>query len=225
MATPITQTTASAMTAVSPGPGAAPSKTPSKELSGLDQDTFMQLLLTQVKNQDPTSPMDPAQFMGQLAQLASVQGIQQLNQSVDQFSNYMEQNRALQAASLVGREAMVSGSSITSNDGSIAGVVRLPEGATAAEVAIKDSAGNVVDTLKIQGSQNGGDIPFSWSKGAPNQTYSLDATAMVDGSSVDAQALVKAPIESVSFDRQNQQTLLHLKGAGTAPLSKVEEVF
>jgi len=62
---------------------------------------------------------------------------------------------------------MVSGSSITSNDGSIAGVVRLPEGATAAEVAIKDGTGNVIDTVKVQGDQNGGDIPFSWSKGAP----------------------------------------------------------
>ncbi len=225
MVNSVTANTASAMSTVTP-PSTNSSKTPSNDLANLDQDTFMQLLLTQVKNQDPINPMDSAQFMGQLAQLASVQGIQQLNQSVDQFSKYMEQNRALQAASLVGREAMVSGSSITSNDGSIAGVVRLPEGATAAEVAIKDSTtGNVIDKVKLQGDQNGSDIPFSWSKGAPNQTYSLNATAMVDGSPVDAQALVKAPIESVSFDRQNQQTLLHLKGAGTTPLSKIEEVF
>ena len=224
MVNSVTANTASAMSTVTP-PSTNSSKTPSNDLANLDQDTFMQLLLTQVKNQDPINPMDSAQFMGQLAQLASVQGIQQLNQSVDQFSKYMEQNRALQAASLVGREAMVSGSSITSNDGSIAGVVRLPEGATAAEVAIKDGTGNVIDTVKVQGDQNGGDIPFSWSKGAPNQTYSLDAMAMVDGSPVDAQALVKAPIESVSFDRQNQQTMLHLKGAGTMPLSQVEQVF
>jgi len=81
-------------------PSTNSSKTPSNDLANLDQDTFMQLLLTQVKNQDPINPMDSAQFMGQLAQLASVQGIQQLNQSVDQFSKYMEQNRALQGRPL-----------------------------------------------------------------------------------------------------------------------------
>lgn len=224
MATPVTQTTASAMTAVSPGPGAPPSKTPSNELSGLDQDTFMQLLLTQVQNQDPTSPMDPAQFMGQLAQLASVQGIQQLNQTVDEFSQYMEQNRALQAASLVGRQAMVNGSTVSSSDGSLSGVVRLPEGAQSAELAIKDASGKVVDQIKLNARQ-GGDTPFSWNKGEAGQTYSLQATASVDGSSVETPTLVKAPVESVSFDRQNSQTMLHLKGSGAVPLSQVEQVF
>ena len=224
MATPITQTTASAMTAVSPGPGMAPSKTPSKELSTLDQDTFMQLLLTQVKNQDPTSPMDPAQFMGQLAQLASVQGIQQLNQTVGEFSQYMEQNRALQAASLVGRQAMVNGSGVSSSDGSLSGVVRLPEGTQSAELAIKDASGNVVDQVKLNASQ-GGEASFSWNKGAAGQTYSLKATANVDGSPVEVPTLVKSPVESVSFDRQNNQTMLHLKGSGAVPLSQVEQVF
>ncbi len=148
MVNSVTTNTASAMTTVSP-PTTSSSKTSSNDLANLDQNTFMKLLLTQVKNQDPINPMDSAQFMGQLAQLASVQGIQQLNQSVDQFSKYMEQNRALQAASLVGREAMVSGNSITSSDGSLTGVVRIPQGATAAEVAIKDSAGNVVSAVIV----------------------------------------------------------------------------
>jgi flagellar basal-body rod modification protein FlgD len=224
MVNSVTTNTASAMTAVS-SKAAESSQTATQDLANLNQDTFMKLLLTQVKNQNPTNPMDTAQFMGQLAQLASVQGIQQLNQSVDQFSKYMEQNRALQAASLVGREAMVSADSITSGDGSIAGIVQLPPGAQNAEVGRKDAAGNLVDKIKIPGSQAGGNTPFSWSKGKPDQSYSLSATAMVDGAPVDAPTLLKSPVESVSFDRKNQQTLLHLKGAGAVPLTQVEQVF
>ncbi len=57
--------------------------TAAKPKPGLDMSTFLNLLVTQLKNQDPTSPMDDAAFYGQIAQLGQVQGMQKLNASAD----------------------------------------------------------------------------------------------------------------------------------------------
>lgn len=54
-----------------------------KAKSGLDMSTFLNLLVTQLQNQDPTSPMDDASFYAQIAQLGQVQGLQQLNTAAD----------------------------------------------------------------------------------------------------------------------------------------------
>lgn len=57
--------------------------TAAKPTSTLDMSTFLNLLVTQLKNQDPTSPMDDASFYAQIAQLGQVQGMQKLNASAD----------------------------------------------------------------------------------------------------------------------------------------------
>lgn len=41
---------------------------------------FLQLLITQLKHQDPTSPMDPSAFVQQLAQVTSLDQLTQINQ-------------------------------------------------------------------------------------------------------------------------------------------------
>ena len=47
----------------------------------LDQNEFLTLMITQLKNQDPTKPMDPAQFLGQLAQFSPVSGLADINRT------------------------------------------------------------------------------------------------------------------------------------------------
>src|SRR6266567_9292231 len=69
---------------------------------------FLTLMLAQLKNQDPTSPVDSNQFLNQLAQLSEVQGITQLNTSFSALSNSLSSSQALQASSLLGRQALVT---------------------------------------------------------------------------------------------------------------------
>ena len=64
--------------------------TAAKAKKGLDMSTFLNLLVTQLKNQDPTSPMDDASFYGQMAQLGQVQGMEKLNNAAD-----LQQGQAL----------------------------------------------------------------------------------------------------------------------------------
>ena len=55
-------------------------KTPTtKKSNELGQDAFLQLMITQMKNQDPLSPQNNTEFVAQLAQFSSVQGLEKLN--------------------------------------------------------------------------------------------------------------------------------------------------
>src|SRR6267154_3925668 len=69
---------------------------------------FLTLMLAQLKNQDPTSPVDSNQFLNQLASLSTVQGITQLNTSFASLSSSLTSNQAMQASTLLGHHVLVS---------------------------------------------------------------------------------------------------------------------
>src|ERR1700720_1967279 len=106
----------------SPGSPAAPSAT---SLGGAD---FLTLMLAQLKNQDPTSPVDSNTFLTQLAQLSEVQGITQLNTSFNTLSSALSPSQALQASSLLGHHVLVTSptASLTAN-GTVTGAVNIPQ--------------------------------------------------------------------------------------------------
>jgi flagellar basal-body rod modification protein FlgD len=80
--------------------------------NSLGPNSFLQLLTTELQNQDPTSPSDPTQSVTQLAQFSALQYQQQLS---DSFASFQSNFGVLQAASLVGKQATVE---VTSTSGS-----------------------------------------------------------------------------------------------------------
>jgi flagellar basal-body rod modification protein FlgD len=82
--------------------------------STVDYNAFLRLLITQLKNQDPTEPMDSGQFLSQLASFSSVEQGIQTNQKLDSL---------LTASSLNYADGAI-GHTVTSADGSISGVVK-----------------------------------------------------------------------------------------------------
>ena len=78
----------------------------------LGQEDFLHLMLTQLKNQDPFKPMESGEFLGQIAQFGTVQGLAGLQTSFDSLSSSLVSNQALQASTVVGRSALVQTSTI-----------------------------------------------------------------------------------------------------------------
>src|SRR6476620_6842721 len=74
-----------------------------------DQDKFMTLLVTQLKNQDPMNPLDTAQITSQLAQLSTVTGINKLNTSLEALKGSYQSSESLQAANMIGRGVLMEG--------------------------------------------------------------------------------------------------------------------
>ncbi|MEW5558731.1 flagellar hook capping FlgD N-terminal domain-containing protein [Enterobacter asburiae] len=72
-------------------------------------DSFMKMLVAQMKNQDPTNPMDNNQLTAQLAQFNTAAGVEKLNSSVANVQAMMAQLGSMSAASWVGRSVLIEG--------------------------------------------------------------------------------------------------------------------
>src|SRR5476649_747897 len=105
---------------------AAAGVTGAATLGGTD---FLTLMLAQLQNQDPTSPVDSNTFLTQLAELSEVQGITSLNTSFSTLSSSLTSNQALQASSLLGHQAQVNSSTATTAaaGATVTGAVNVPQ--------------------------------------------------------------------------------------------------
>ena len=103
----------------------APANTEKQELG---QDVFLELMVTQMRNQNPLDPQDNSEFVAQLAQFSSVEGLDKLNNTMEGFVGSFQSNQALQASALVGRSVKVdSDTSYLAADGRVAGTIELPQ--------------------------------------------------------------------------------------------------
>ncbi|ACB78840.1 flagellar hook capping protein [Methylorubrum populi BJ001] len=96
------------------GTTAAAAKAATSVASKMNADTFLQLLMAQLQNQDPTKPMDSTEYVGQLASFSQVEQATKTNQKLD----------SLLASSFLNQADAIIGRSITSADGLTTGTVQ-----------------------------------------------------------------------------------------------------
>ena len=113
------------------------------------EDRFLKLLMAQMKNQDPLNPLDNAQVTSQMAQISTVNGIEQLNTTIKAMQSSNTDMQAMQATSLVGHQIYSPGSALTLADGQASGAFELPDGADKVSLVIKSASGLVVDTQDL----------------------------------------------------------------------------
>ncbi|MNQ41471.1 MULTISPECIES: flagellar hook assembly protein FlgD [unclassified Pseudomonas] len=203
------------------------SKTGKNELG---KDAFLQLLVTQLKNQNPLDPQDNSAFVAQLAQFSSLEGITTLNTSVNNISSAFGSSQALQASSLVGRSVIVqTGSAYVDTSKSMTGSVVVPASVASSTVTITDKDGKAVKTIDL-GSQPQGNASFVWDgtnaageKVEPG-TYSFKASAPIDDKPVDLITYLPATVNSVTVSQTGGEMMLNLANMGTIALSKVQTI-
>lgn len=200
---------------------------PSDRSTSLGQADFLRLMTEQLKNQDPLKPLDNAQFLGQLAQFSTVQGIDKMQSAMQAVASVMESDQTLRAAALVGREALVEASTLDVQGGT---TVRGEITATSAgpvTVEIVDAAGTRVRTMSVQANA-AGNVPFQWDgrddagQATAGGRYTIRAVA---GGGEESEALtvsVAAQIDSVSIEPSG--LVLNLKGLGSHPLSAIRRI-
>ena len=207
-------------------------KQPEKTASdGLGQDAFLELMLTQIKHQDPLSPMESGDFLSQIAQFGTVNGITELNKSFATLSSSLQSSQALQASTMVGNTVLVPGNkSELVSGGQISGAIDLNISSTNLVVSIFDAAGQVVRQINL-GSQVAGMTKFTWDgldnsgDPLPEGTYTIEAAALISGEAVAQAVLVQAKVDSVSLSKTGGEPLLNLSGLGTVSISEVREIM
>ena len=187
-------------------------------------DRFLKLLVAQMQNQDPLSPMDNAQVTSQMAQINTVTGIDKLNTTVQGLSTQFMQLQAVQGASLVGHDVVVPGNrlDVDATSGVGQGGFELASPADAVKVEVLSASGAVVETLNL-GAAGAGMHSFDWNAAnaaaasAGGLTFRVTATS--GSAPVASTLLMRDHVDAVTANGTTFN--LELSSSGQVPYSSV----
>jgi flagellar basal-body rod modification protein FlgD len=198
--------------------------------SSLGEQDFLKLLVAQLKNQDPLAPQDNTQFVAQLAQFSSLQAAMGTNTRLDTITSQNQGAANTAVIGLIGKQATVKGSLVTSGGSGTAVPVSFTLGAATAstDVSIQNSSGKVVRTIAV-GARSAGLIKTSWDGRddagniLPADTYAVSVQAKTqDGGSVSVSQETTGTVKSVAFDKG--YPVLTLANGMQVPVSDLIEV-
>lgn len=202
------------------------------------QNRFLTLLVAQLKNQDPLNPLDNAQVTNQMAQMSTVQGVEQLNTTLNSLVSSLADTQAVQASALVGKTVLVPGSNLTltsSTDSngktvmSAFGGAYLSKAADAVTVDIYDSKGTLVKSESL-GKADAGSVLFSWDgstksgETAAAGEYTFKVKATKGTADVDVDALELGTVSALTRTTSGN-FVLDLGSKGTFAFDDVYQVY
>ncbi len=208
-----------------------PSTAPASDVrapSELGQEEFMELMVAQLENQDPTKPMDNFEFLSQIAQFGTVNGIQGLQEGFDSLAGMLQANQTLPAASLVGSKVMTeSNLGVLQSEESLGATIDLRGNASEVGLYVQDMAGRLVHSRTL-GPAAAGELQVSWdgttddgSAALPGQ-YRISAEAVIDGQVQAVSVYTHSEVKSVTIDPGNAGVRLGLDGGDEVQLSAVK---
>ena len=209
----MTSAIASAVTATGSRGGTTDAAT--SELTG-NIDTFLKLLTTQLRHQDPTDPMDPNQMVGQLSQFAMVEQQIAVNKHMNSLISLQRSAVMLDAAGLVGQKVEVESRSLELRGGTTQALA-LPSADGAVRqvrIAITNQAGDkvreAVVPLDASGSSWTWDGRNDAGRAAADGTYSV-TVAGLDSSGRSRRSITSAVSGTVtSIERSGDLAMLAL---------------
>jgi flagellar basal-body rod modification protein FlgD len=213
-ASPVVSGTTASSSSSSSSSASATSALASQQIAGNFQ-SFLQLLTTQLQNQNPLDPLDTNQFTQQLVEFAGVQQQLNTNSSLGQLVTLEQTAQSTQALNFVGKTATVNGSTAALSNSSATWDLNVPSNSTMT-ITIANSAGQTVYTGNYA-AKAGNSQPFTWNgKGNdgtqwPDGQYKLTATATdSSGNSVGITTDVQGVVSSV--DLTQSPPLLTING-------------
>ncbi|MGA7180217.1 MAG: flagellar hook assembly protein FlgD [Thiobacillaceae bacterium] len=192
------------------------------------QNQFLSMLVAQLQNQDPLNPMDNSQVTSQMAQLSTVQGITNLNNTMQAMSNSLGASQMTQAANLIGHGVLVPGNSVSPTAGYNVIGMNLPSAADNVVVTIHNSSGQTVRTMNL-GAQSSGDQTFSWDgmtdggNQAPSGAYQFSISATQGGNPVTATSVSSGQVTGVLLNGTNIQ--LQVDSVGAVNYTDVHQII
>lgn len=169
-------------------------------------DTFLTLLTTQLRNQDPLQPLDTEKFTEQLVQFASVEQSIQTNQHLEALINLQTSSANETALAMAGRIATVESDVASLTDDPARWRYTLPQGAAAATLTVVDARGAKV--ASFNGATRPGAHGFEWTGetreggDAPQGAYRLIVDAVdATGAPLKADVAARGRVDAVAFDK------------------------
>jgi len=197
----------------------------------LGKDDFLQLLTTQLRNQDPTNPMESAEFASQLAQFNSVEQLINVNDSIEALAQQQATNSTglinTMAATLSGKSVKVQTSQFNFNgeDGMDIGI-KLQDSASDVEIRIFNENGDLVRSDQLS-NVAAGTTTYTWD-GKSNSgsklgegDYRVEVSAKDGDSTINANTFLEGVVDKVKFSNSGVKLLVNGIDVG---LGDVEEI-
>ncbi|GGX50525.1 flagellar hook assembly protein FlgD [Saccharospirillum salsuginis] len=221
-----------------------------KKSNELGKNEFLELMIAQLNNQNPLEPQKNAEFVAQMAQFSTVEGIQNMSSGFESLASSFKSSQALQASSLVGGAVTVDGqdTSLLRHGELVYGMADVPSGADSLKLQITNEAGEVVENVPL-GYQPNGPMSFKWD-GAnleingemadidydkfptdddgniiphdPGE-YQFQVVGNVGGQQQNLNVHMSARVDSVTLG-ENNDLVLNLAGGGTATMADVKQI-
>ena len=192
---------------------------------------FLQLITTQLQDQNPLQPTDPTQFLSQLEQMSEVSSMQGMQTSLTDLQTSLQSTQMANGAALIGQTVLTPTTTATldSSGGTLTGAVNPPSGAKSVTVTVTNSTGSLINTVQVAPAASGL-TNFTWNgttssgAAAPAGQYTIAATSSDGATNTTLTPLVAAKVTSVTLD-SSTSTLDVTTENGTVPLSSVVSIL
>jgi len=178
---------------------------PTRDYSEINQIDFMNLLVAQIQNQDPLSPMDNAEFTSQITQFTMLDELAAMGQKLDEQVLMAQSINNTAMLSLVGRSCTVEGEEVHVSDGVVSGNKLNATQPGTATITVRDESGTVVasylKTVDTGLNDIGWDGTLASGEEAADGEYSL-SVSMVNNQnqSVSATTLMTGPVQGLRYE-------------------------
>lgn len=183
---------------------------------------FLTLMVAQIKNQDPLNPLDGAEYVAQLAQFSTVEGIENMGKLQNQNNVLMDTLQVLQSTNLAGKQVSIPVDRINlDTEEELTGTVALPAAASEVEVRALDAAGNVVESVNL-GARDAGETAFTLPELDAGQ-YTLEVIARNGDDLTTYPPKLQRTVEKVSVPSDGSDIRLQVAGVGSVSLFSISE--
>lgn len=193
-----------------------PSKMRNVGKNQLDKDAFMTLLLTQMKNQDPTNPLKSHEMAAQLAQFTSLEKLSNIDSGIEKLRTDAAPNKNFEALSFIGKSVMTDSSKISRTDIKEMHDLNFKLGTDAqqAEVKIVDGMGNIVRNMTFNNLKSGKNT-LSWNgimddgNPAVNGEFTFQVAAKgSNGANIAVETRTEGIVTGVNFTPKGPQVMV-----------------
>lgn len=196
----------------------------------LGQQDFLRLMVAQVQNQDPMQPQANGEFLSQLAQFSTNDGITKMQESLQQLASSLQSNQALQASALVGRKVLVNSDKLNLGaEGDVKAAIDMPAGLSNLSASIYSESGELIKTIPL-GQPQPGFFQFAWDGTGQNEQrlaagkYSVKVTGTYGGQEAALKTMTSANVDSVSLGQNGEGLKLNVSGVGSVSLDQVRQI-
>lgn len=190
--------------------------------AGALENEFLTLMVAQIRNQDPLNPLDGAEYVAQLAQFSTVEGVENIARMQQQNNIRLDTMQVLQSTQLVGKQVSVPVQEIQLQDAeTLTGTVELDASASDVRVWALGSDGKIAGEVKL-GARSAGSVEFELPSLAEGH-YTLQAVVARGDQVTTVNPYLYRTVEKVSVPPQGGDVRLQVEGVGSLSLFSINE--